>query len=76
MSLQNRITEEREYPTTERSRSNKESNNEMVFRIETLQRYSELCERRILELQPNHPLPVLEEHLGMGNPFIEEMHQH
>ena len=75
MSFQReQIIEEREFPTTERSRSNRESTN-AAYRIENLQRYSELCERRILELQPNHPLPVLEEHLGTGNPFIDELQQ-
>lgn len=29
-------------------------------------RYGELCERRILDFDPNHPLPVCEEHLGMS----------
>ena len=43
------IIEEKEYPTTERSRSNRDSSN-TKYRIEALQRYGELCERRILEL--------------------------
>ena len=34
-------------------------------RLDQAVRYSELCERRILDYQPDHPLPVKDEHLGV-----------
>lgn len=34
------------------------------LKLEHATRYAELCERRILDYQPDHPLPVREDHLG------------
>ena len=35
------------------------------LKVDQAVRYSELCERRILDYQPDHPLPIREEHLGL-----------
>jgi chromosome segregation ATPase len=38
---------------------------ELEEQIEDLKSYAELCETRIHELSPNHPLPVTMDHLGL-----------
>ena len=35
-------------------------------RLQKLESYKRLCERRILDLEPNHALPITEEMLGQG----------
>lgn len=36
-------------------------------RLAALEQYRMLCEQRLLELAPNHPIPVLPEHLGTAS---------
>jgi len=38
-----------------------------------LDNYRIICEKRIRELAPSHPLPVLPSHCGQANPDIEEL---
>lgn len=40
-----------------------------------LTHYKQLCESRILELQPGHPLPIHPDHLGQPNLTIIEHHK-
>lgn len=40
----------------------------------SLENYKNLCEQRILEIYPDHPLPVKEEHLGTAIPYLNELH--
>ena len=35
-------------------------------RLQKLESYKRLCERRILDFEPNHALPVTEDMLGQG----------
>ena len=35
------------------------------LKLDQAVRYNELCERRVLDYQPDHPLPIREEHLGL-----------
>ena len=35
------------------------------MKLDQAVRYGELCERRVLDYQPDHPLPIREEHLGL-----------
>ena len=39
--------------------------------MRAFERYKEICEHRILELCPGHPLPVTEDDLGKGNAEID-----
>ena len=39
-------------------------------RIRSLETYKVLCEERISELHPSHPLPVLPEHIGSGGASV------
>lgn len=39
----------------------------------SLENYKNLCERRILEIYPDHPIPVKEEHLGLPIPYLNEL---
>ena len=39
---------------------------QVMERIRDLEDYKSLCETRILELSPHHPLPVICQHLGMN----------
>ena len=36
--------------------------------VQALANQVQLCEQRILELAPTHPIPVLQEHLGQPTP--------
>ncbi|OMJ71063.1 hypothetical protein SteCoe_30819 [Stentor coeruleus] len=38
-------------------------------RLRTLEQYRLLCETKILELVPNHPIPIKKEHLGSSSPL-------
>lgn len=38
-----------------------------------LDNYRVICEKRIRDLAPSHPLPVLPSHCGKPNPDLEEM---
>jgi hypothetical protein len=42
-------------------------------RLKYLDNYRLICERRIKDLAPSHPLPVLPSHCGKPNPDIEEL---
>ena len=35
-------------------------------RLQKLENYKKLCERRILDIEPNHALPITEEMLGQN----------
>jgi chromosome segregation ATPase len=41
-------------------------------RIRSLESYKVLCEERLLELCPSHPLPVQPEHIGSGGPSLSQ----
>ncbi len=42
-------------------------------RLRYLDNYRLICERRIRDLAPTHPLPVLPSHCGRGNPDIDDL---
>ena len=42
-------------------------------RLHYLDNYRIICEKRIRELAPNHPIPVLPSHCGKPNHEIEEL---
>lgn len=42
-------------------------------RLRYLDNYRIICEQRIRDLAPSHPLPVLPSHCGKGNPDLEEL---
>lgn len=44
-------------------------------RLQKLENYKKLCERRILDLEPNHALPITEEMLGQGVEATRDHHQ-
>ena len=44
---------------------------EQAKRLIELQKYKNLCEQRILQLMPNHSLPVTSSHLQEINPKYE-----
>lgn len=58
--------------TPERQYENNTSNN-MQERLKYLDNYRVICEKRIKDLAPSHPLPVLPSHCGKPNPDIEEL---
>lgn len=42
-------------------------------RLRSLEQYRVICEQRIQELQPGHPMPVKKEHLGLAGSAIQEL---
>lgn len=44
-------------------------------RLSALEQYRLLCEQRIRELSPDHPLPVLPEHLGTPSTLALQLHR-
>ena len=42
-------------------------------RLRYLDNYRLICERRLRDLAPSHPLPVLPSHCGRPNPEVEEL---
>ena len=44
-------------------------------RLKYLENYRLICEKRIREIAPSHPLPVLPSHCGQPNPDLEELKQ-
>ena len=40
--------------------------------VQALVNQVQICEMRIQELAPNHPLPITQEHLGLPNPDSSE----
>ena len=38
---------------------------QLNMKLDHALRYAELCERRVMDYQPDHPLPIREEHLGV-----------
>ena len=40
--------------------------------VQALADQIQICEMKILELVPNHPLPITQEHLGQPNPIEAE----
>lgn len=51
----------------------KEQSRNLSIRVKSLEHYKLLCEQRIQELLPNHPLPLLEEHFGTITPILSEL---
>ena len=45
-------------------------------RLQKLENYKKLCERRILDLEPNHALPITEEMLGEGVEATRDQQQY
>ena len=41
---------------------------ELTSRVYALESYQKLCERKILDIVPGHPLPIRPEHIGKGVP--------
>jgi chromosome segregation ATPase len=41
--------------------------------LKSLELYKNLCEKRILEIYPDHPLPISESHLGQSNPYLSDL---
>ena len=37
----------------------------LYMKVKSLEQYKDLCEERIKELSPTHPIPIKEEHLGL-----------
>eukprot|EP00347_Sterkiella_histriomuscorum_P021698 403333074 len=48
-------------------------NQQMTEKLKYLENYRVICERRIKELAPQHPIPVLPSHIGQPNPDVEEL---
>ena len=40
-------------------------------RLYELQEYKQICEKRVLQLSPNHPLPVVESHIKNHEDFTK-----
>ena len=47
--------------------------NSQQDRLKYLDNYRIICEKRIRDLAPSHPLPVLPSHCGQPNPDLEEL---
>ena len=51
----------------------KEQTRDLSKQVKSLEQYKNLCEERIKELLPGHPMPVQEEHLGITNQTMSEL---
>ena len=56
--------EEQKYVIHNSDSVNGGSLSQLNMKLDHALRYAELCERRVLDYQPDHPLPIREEHLG------------
>lgn len=53
----------------------KEKVRQQARRLSALEQYRLLCEQRVKELSPDHPLPVLPDHLGTPSPLAIQLHR-
>ena len=72
MGLEVELAEERQYcaKLAERVQQQARELQTKHAEVKELVEYKVLCERRILELQPKHQLPVVREQLGLVGVFL------
>ena len=69
------LTGESVYSDNDLSSQMRDKIRSQAQRLRGLEQYRILCEQRILELFPNHPVPIKQEHLGLNFPTSNELLQ-
>jgi chromosome segregation ATPase len=68
-----RKSKEIEKIPTNQGQSLNEQIKSIKSRNQELEKYKILCEQRIQEILPDHPIPIKEEHLGLEIPYIVDL---
>lgn len=64
---------EAETPQKQRKNHSPDPYRSINQQLKSLETYKNLCEKRILEIYPDHPLPITESHIGSSNPYISDL---
>ena len=64
---------EAETPQKQRKTHSPDPYRSINQQLKSLENYKNLCEKRIQEIYPDHPLPITESHLGTFNSYVSDL---